>query len=140
MISILLFLLTSCWNNVVEKMEETAIPINNEVVEEVQIEENKIDEVIEENKGEEAAIENEMLEIFVSMEEVEKHNNNGDCYTVLDWKVYDVSSFFWTHPGWDDNLSKTCGIDATELFEGQHWNNAKAQMKKDDFYIGELEK
>ena len=128
-ISTLFFVLASCSDKVVEKIEETTTPVNNVVVEE-----------IEENKVEKIVIKNEILEIFVSMQEVEKHNKNIDCYTVLDWKVYDVSSFFWKHPGWDDNLSKTCGIDATELFEWQHWNDVKAQMKKDEFYIGDLEK
>ena len=78
------------------------------------------------------------VEETISITEVEKHNKKWDCYTVLDWKVYDVSSFFGTHPGWDDNLLKTCWKDATTLFQWVHWNNAKAKMKKEEFYIWNL--
>ena len=74
----------------------------------------------------------------ISITEVEKHNKKWDCYTAIDWKVYDVSSFFGIHPGWDDNLLKTCGKDATILFQWVHWFNAKAQIKKEEFYIWDL--
>jgi len=74
----------------------------------------------------------------ISLDEVKKHNKAGDCYTAIDWKIYNVSSFFWIHPGWDENLLKSCWIDATQLFSWIHWFNAKAQMKKEEFYIWDL--
>lgn len=88
------------------------------------------------NKTSKINIEN--AELFFSISDIEKHNSKEDCYTVLDWKVYNVSSFFWKHPWWDDNLMKTCWIDATKIFQWKHWNNAKAQIKKDEFYIWEI--
>lgn len=75
---------------------------------------------------------------WLTLEEVAKHSSSSDCYTVIDWKVYDVTSFFWKHPGWDANLAKTCWIDATELFNNKHWANEKAKMKKEEFLVWEL--
>jgi len=74
-------------------------------------------------------------EKFISLEEVKKHSKAWDCYTILDWKVYDISSFFGVHPGWDENLLKICWIDWTELFKNKHWANEKAMIKKEKFYI-----
>merc|ERR1711976_318284 len=39
---------------------------------------------------------------------------------MIEGKVYNMTSFFGTHPGGDDNLQRSCGIDATVLFLGIH--------------------
>lgn len=71
-------------------------------------------------------------------EEVASHNSSSDCWTVIDSKVYDVSSFFGKHPGWDANLMRLCWVDWSNAFNGQHGGQRKAEMKLDSFYKWEL--
>lgn len=73
-----------------------------------------------------------------TLEEVAKHDKKEDCYTWIDWKVYDVTSFFGKHPWWDDNLLKLCWIDWTEMFNSVHAKNQKAIMVRDSLYVWDL--
>ena len=40
----------------------------------------------------------------ISVEEVNKHNHADDCWIVVYFKVYDVSSFLPSHPGGPDSM------------------------------------
>ncbi|XP_051145711.1 cytochrome b5 [Andrographis paniculata] len=73
-----------------------------------------------------------------TMEEASQHNTGGDCWVVIDGKVYDVSSYLDEHPGGDDVLIRAAGKDATEEFEDAgHSKSAREQMEQ--FFIGELD-
>lgn len=50
------------------------------------------------------------------MEEVQKHNSELDCWTVVDGKVYNITHFIHRHPGGRGNILRSVGIDSTELF------------------------
>jgi len=54
------------------------------------------------------------------MVEVHKHNNDGDCWIVIDNLVYDVSKFLNFHPGSKGLLLKVAGTDCSEEFWGLH--------------------
>jgi cytochrome b involved in lipid metabolism len=51
-----------------------------------------------------------------TVEEVEKHNNKENCWTIINSKVYDLTSFISQHPGRDEIL-RACGKDGTSLFK-----------------------
>ncbi|EPS63893.1 hypothetical protein M569_10892, partial [Genlisea aurea] len=73
-----------------------------------------------------------------SMLEASQHNTRGDCWIVVEGKVYDVSSYLDEHPGGDDVLLRATGKDATEEFEDAgHSKTARELMEK--FFIGELD-
>ena len=75
---------------------------------------------------------------LISFLEVSNHSTSEDCYTIIEWKVYDLTGFFWNHMGWDSNLLKLCWTDWTEMFLWKHWENEKAIVTRDSFYIWEL--
>lgn len=79
---------------------------------------------------------------YITLQEVEAHSSEGDCWMIIDGKVYDVSEFVSAHPGGMAILDG-CGKDATELFETRpmgsgtpHSDRARELLKK--YYIGEL--
>lgn len=48
-------------------------------------------------------------------EEVAQHNVATDCWTIIDSKVYDITSYISRHPGGNEILA-ACGTDGTTLF------------------------
>ena len=75
-----------------------------------------------------------------SLSHVASHNTESDCRTAINGTIYDVTAFFGKHPGGDKNLFRTCGIDATEVFNGKHGNDPKANNVLAGFEIGTLVK
>lgn len=79
---------------------------------------------------------------YFTLEEIEAHSSEGDCWLVIDGKVYDVSEFVSSHPG-GRAILEGCGKDATELFRTRpmgsgtpHSDRAWELLKR--YYIGEL--
>ena len=77
---------------------------------------------------------------LLNMEEVKKHNSRESCYSVVDDKVYDLTSWIDQHPGGASNILKICGIDGTSAFRGKHDNNPKQANQLEEFFIGDLVK
>ncbi|XP_076944449.1 cytochrome b5-like [Bidens hawaiensis] len=73
-----------------------------------------------------------------SMKEASEHNSAGDCWIVIDGKVYDVSSYLDEHPGGDDVILQATGKDATDEFEDAgHSKTARELLET--FFVGELD-
>ena len=71
-------------------------------------------------------------------EDVGKHNKEGDCWIIIEDKVYDVSGYT-EHPGGFDLLLDESGVnkDATEAYEdAEHTKTARKKLK--EFLIGEV--
>lgn len=73
----------------------------------------------------------------ITLSEIAKHNTKTDCWTTIDGKVYDLSSFVPNHPGGDKILA-ICGIDGTEIFRNQHDHNQKQADILVNLQIGDL--
>jgi predicted heme/steroid binding protein len=71
-----------------------------------------------------------------TLEEVEKHNTEEDCWIIVHGKVYDATPFLETHPGGGASITMNGGIDCTEDFDAVHSDKARKMLE--DFYIGEL--
>jgi len=53
-----------------------------------------------------------------TLEEVAKHNNEDDCWTVIDGGIYDITSYIPRHPG-DSEILRACGTDGSSLFNSR---------------------
>lgn len=56
-----------------------------------------------------------MAQVY-SWEEVQKHTEVGDCWIVIDSKVFDVSEFMVKHPGGRWIILEQAGKDASAAF------------------------
>lgn len=75
----------------------------------------------------------------ITKAEVAKHNTKSDCYTIIDAKVYDITSFFGKHPWWDSKIIWLCWIDWSAKFNSVHWESEKANITKDKYFKANLE-
>jgi cytochrome b involved in lipid metabolism len=71
-------------------------------------------------------------------EEVALHNNKSSCWTIVNGKVYDVTSFTGKHPGGEKAVLRLCGTDGTANFMSQHGGKKGPESTLAKFEIGTL--
>jgi len=75
-----------------------------------------------------------------SLEEINRHKNEGDTWVIHAGKVYDISDFVERHPGGKDILLKNSGKDITRMMTEDHVHKhskiAYGWLHK--YYIGEV--
>lgn len=69
---------------------------------------------------------------LLDMQEVAKHNLATNCWTVVEGKVYNVTSFASIHSGGDAAILYNCGKDGTVAFQTK---GGKGQHKSGDLDI-----
>jgi cytochrome b involved in lipid metabolism len=84
--------------------------------------------------------------LVLNMTEIAKHNKSTDCWMLISGKVYDITSFFGSHPGGNSTMSTSCGKDATDAYDtkdpyatstsGGRGHSSRAQSMLGDYYIG----
>ena len=72
----------------------------------------------------------------LTMEEVEKHNTDDDCWIVVKDRVYDATKYLDSHPGGRSSITIASGSDATDDFEALH--SSKAWKLIEEYYIGTI--
>lgn len=72
--------------------------------------------------------------------DVAKHKTKDDCWTTINGLVYNLTDFDTKHPGGSKEILRTCGIDATSAFNGQHGGEMKPEKTLAGFKIGVLVK
>jgi cytochrome b involved in lipid metabolism len=76
-----------------------------------------------------------------SMSDVAKHNNENDCWIVIDGKVYDVTNYIDSHPG-GKVMANFCGQDGSLAFATKGKKNKPHKKEAYDvlktLYIGDL--
>jgi cytochrome b involved in lipid metabolism len=86
--------------------------------------------------------------LTLSLSEVNKHNSEGDCWMIIDNKVYNITSYFGKHPGGSRTMIPTCGTDATVAYNTQDpyanssqsrsAHSTRARNLLADYYLGDL--
>ena len=75
-----------------------------------------------------------------TLADVAKHANATSCWTAINGKVYDVTSWIDQHPGGREAILSTCGKDASAAFNDQHGGQRRPAQELATFYIGDLAK
>ena len=81
------------------------------------------------------------LKLF-TREEVSKHNNESDCYMIMDKKVYNITSYIDHHPAPRKVLTKLCGQEATNDYNTkgklEEKHSKKANLEREKYLIGTI--
>jgi monoamine oxidase/predicted heme/steroid binding protein len=72
-----------------------------------------------------------------TLAEVKKHNKKGDAWTLIENKVYNISSWIPKHPG-GDIIMQAVGKDATQLFNSHGHPSYVKKTILPKYYIGTL--
>lgn len=74
-----------------------------------------------------------------SMNDIAQHNAASDCWTVVNKKVYNITSFIPNHPG-GEAIVQACGKDGTQLFNSEREHREEnAQSTLNSFVIGNVQ-
>ena len=60
---------------------------------------------------------NSIPSITLNLAEVAKHNSAGDCWMIINNKVYNMTSYLSIHPGGPGTITPYCGKEATAAFD-----------------------
>ncbi len=74
----------------------------------------------------------------LTMDEVSKHNSEGDLWVIIEGSVYDLTAFLPDHPGGKKAIMLFAGKDATEEFNMLHPPNVLKKYLSPDAKVGEL--
>jgi len=113
--------------------------VTNEIINNENISVSSDETIIQEENNSEVLtwVENNET-LSYTLEDVSIHNNSSDCWTIVESKVYDISSFFGQHPWGDTALEQLCWTDWTEAFSNKHWWQEWPEMTLDWYYIWDL--
>jgi len=51
-----------------------------------------------------------------TLSEVATHNTQKSCWTVIDGKIYDITSYISSHQAGISKIMRGCGVDATNMY------------------------
>lgn len=79
--------------------------------------------------------------LVLSATEVAKHNTASDCWSIVNGKVYNLTSLVATHSGGSQQILNDCGRDGSVGFNTKyqgtpHSGGAQSMMKS--YYLGDL--
>jgi cytochrome b involved in lipid metabolism len=72
-----------------------------------------------------------------TLADVSTHNKAADCWLIVDSKVYNITTYFGSHPGGNPVMLTSCGNDATQAFKLiPHKHSSYATTVLANYYIG----
>ena len=70
--------------------------------------------------------------------QVATHKTGSDCWSIINKKVYNLTSYVSSHPGGTAVISAICGKDGTAAFSGQHGGQAAPTSVLSGLLLGTL--
>ncbi|XP_044020680.1 cytochrome b5-like [Aphidius gifuensis] len=65
-----------------------------------------------------------------SYQEVSTHNNENDCWMIMHGGVYDLTKFLTEHPGGEEILLKSAGLDGSDCFDDIGHTREASQLRE----------
>lgn len=75
-----------------------------------------------------------------TMQDVNKHADAKSCWTAINDKVYDVTTWIDEHPGGRQAILGLCGKDGSQAFSSKHGGQPRPNNELANFLIGALKK
>ena len=75
-----------------------------------------------------------------TMDQVKANNSATKCWSVIDSKVYDLTTWIGSHPGGAGAITSLCGTDGTASFKGQHGGSGQPASRLAGYLLGPLAK
>ncbi len=79
-----------------------------------------------------------VAQVSYVLSDVALHATASNCWSAVNGKVYDLTSWISKHPGGQRAILGICGRDGSVAFNGQHGGQQKQADQLETFYIGEL--
>lgn len=73
-----------------------------------------------------------------TLADVSMHPDAKSCWSVINGKVYNLTSWIGQHPGGEDAILSICGKDGSQAFNIQHGTSKKQADILATFFIGNL--
>lgn len=73
-----------------------------------------------------------------TLAQVATHHDAASCWTVIDEKVYDLTSWIARHPGGEGAILSICGTNGSSAFNDQHGGQGRPAQLLASFKIGTL--
>jgi len=73
--------------------------------------------------------------------EIAKHNQESDCWIIVENKVYNVTGYLSLHPDGGKIIIPYCGQEATQAYlakDGQGAHSQRADQDLESLYIGDF--
>jgi cytochrome b involved in lipid metabolism len=120
----------------IKHLKPSSIPVQNESKDNVSV---QIATTTSNSKTETPISTTPTVKTF-TMAEVVKHADAKSCWTAINDKVYDVTTWIDEHPGGKQAILGLCGKDGTQAFEGKHGGQPRPNNELANFLIGALKK
>ena len=73
-----------------------------------------------------------------TLADVATHGNASSCWSAINGKVYNLTSWINQHPGGPERILSICGTDGSSAFNAQHGGQSNPANELANFYIGTL--
>lgn len=75
-----------------------------------------------------------------TMDQVKANNTAQKCWSVIDSKVYDLTTWISSHPGGAGAITSLCGTDGTSAYINQHKGQSQPASRLSGYLLGPLAK
>ena len=73
-----------------------------------------------------------------TLAQVATHDSAASCWSAINGKVYDLTSWINQHPGGPQAILSICGVDGSSAFNDQHGGQSRPANELAGFAIGTL--
>lgn len=74
----------------------------------------------------------------ITISQISQHDSRASCWSAINGRVYDLTSWIPNHPGGERSILSLCGVDGSAGYNDQHGRRSNIAMILTGFKIGTL--